>query len=68
MPPDRQDSDTWSWRPETGFWAAGATVIQALTVEARSVATDEEAHSAEFLSGILFGVAAAALIAAIKSS
>ncbi len=66
MPPDHQDSDTWSWNPETGFLVGGLNLIPPLTVEAQSVATDEEAHSAEFLSGILFGVAAAALIAAIQ--
>jgi len=64
--PDHQDSDSWSWKPQTGVGAEFLTLVPPLTVEARSVVTDEEAHSAEFLSGILFGVAAAALIAAIQ--
>ena len=66
MPPDSQDFPTWSWKPETGVTGLGFAGVPALTVEARSAVADERARSAEFLSGILFGVAAAAVIAAIQ--
>jgi hypothetical protein len=66
LPPDHQDRFTWSWKPETGLRTTGLTAVPPLVVEARSATVDEQSHSAEFQSGIFFGVAAAAAIAAIQ--
>jgi hypothetical protein len=66
LPPDHQDRINWSWKPEKGMSAGGTTSFLPLTIEARSATVDEQSHSAEFLSGIFFGVAAAALIAATQ--
>jgi hypothetical protein len=66
LPPDYEDHFNWSWKPEKGTSAGGTTSFLPLTIEARSAVIDEQSHSAEFLSGIFFGVAAAALIAAIQ--
>jgi hypothetical protein len=74
LPPDHQQPDlplsVWSWNPVTlqeGYGNASvAAFALPLTVEARSATADEQTRNAEFQSGILFGVAAAALIAAIQ--
>ena len=74
LPPDHQQPglplSEWSWNPVTLHKAYGSASVAAvtlpLTVEARSATADEQVHSAEFQSGVLFGVAAAALIAAIQ--
>jgi hypothetical protein len=66
LPPDHQDLVTWSWNPPSGFQAGGSTSFGPMTIEARSASADEESHSAEFQSGIFFGVAAAALIVALQ--
>jgi hypothetical protein len=77
LPPDYYNtnlpSSTWSWKPVTlprdiqtfGGASRGAYEFP-VTVEARSATADEEAQAAEFQSGILFGVAAAALIVALQ--
>lgn len=63
-PPDHQDRYTWYWDPAPS--PAGATpAFPSMSVEAQSPTTEEKLHSAEFQSGILFGVAAAAVIAAV---
>lgn len=51
----------WSWKPDTGREVLGIT-----DVEAQSATKDDEAHTAEFDSGVALGVAAAALIAGIQ--
>jgi hypothetical protein len=65
-PPDHQDRFTWSWNPQTVNGGSGTAPLPSLTLEARSATVDEQSHNDEFLSGILFGVAAAAFIAAIQ--
>jgi hypothetical protein len=65
LPPDHQDRFTWTWNPVRGVSAGGTTSFTSSTIAARSASADERAHNNEFLSGIFFGVAAAALVAAL---
>ncbi len=64
QPPDHQDGSAWSWGPVT--LDGSGQLAPFVTIEARNAAEDEQAQDEEFQSGILFGVAAAALIAAIQ--
>jgi hypothetical protein len=66
-PPDQQTEYGWSWQPQTGHANEG-DVVFALQVEARSATLEERSRSDEFHSGIAFGVAAAALMAAVQES
>jgi hypothetical protein len=66
-PPDQQTEYGWSWKPQTGHANEG-DVVFALQVEARSATLDERSRRDEFQSGIAFGVAAAALMAAVQES
>jgi hypothetical protein len=66
QPPDHQEQGEWYWDPVNQIPGVGIAIFSSLTIEARSVTIDEQSHSAEFLSGVLFGVAAAALIAALQ--
>lgn len=66
LPPDREDRYTWSWNPVSGYQAGTIATFAALMIEARSASADEQSHSAEFQSGIFFGVAAASLIGALQ--
>ncbi len=61
--PDRVDPDGWYWRPVPGSSLKARTP---LNVEAQSPTRAEQARGDDFLSGIVFGLAAAALIAAIQ--
>ena len=63
--PDQRINFAWSWKPATGH-ANEPSAADQVDVEARSATRDEESHSAEFQSGVLLGVAAAAVIAAIQ--
>ena len=65
MAPDERINFAWVWKPATGNADEGSVTLP-LGVEARSPSRDQESHNAEFLSGILLGVAAAALIAMIQ--
>jgi hypothetical protein len=65
LPPDHQDRFTWTWNPVRGDSAGGTTSFTSSPIAARSASADEESHSKEFTSGVLFGVAAAALVAAL---
>jgi len=65
--PEHESRGVWSWNPAsfsdvpTDFYD-----FSSLKIEARDVIVDEQSHSAEFLSGVFFGVAAAAFIAALQ--
>jgi hypothetical protein len=65
LPPDQLSQYWWSWKPEVGH-VNEATVVDPLEIEARSANIDERSHSDEFKSGIAYGIAAAAFIAAIQ--
>jgi hypothetical protein len=65
VPPDRLVTGAWYWNPETGHVSEGI-VAYPLDVAARSATADEQSHAAEFQSGIAFGIAAAALLAATQ--
>jgi len=65
LPPNRIDGGTWSWKPATGSVNDPALALP-FEVEARSPTADERSNNQEFQSGIFFGVAAAAAIAAIQ--
>jgi hypothetical protein len=65
LPPDQLVGAAWVWKPETGYLSA-APVSSWLDVEAHSATADEQSHAAEFRSGIAFGIAASALIAAMQ--
>jgi hypothetical protein len=69
QPPDQFNaSGWWTWKPaettpineDSGAFSPG------FYLEARSATADESASNAEFKSGIAFGIAAAAFIAAIQ--
>jgi hypothetical protein len=64
QPPDHQDQIAWSWNPINGL--DGTDIFPSLTIEAQSATMNEQSHNAEFLSGVFFGVAAAALIGALQ--
>src|SRR5712691_2018553 len=66
-PPDRVGFSTWSWNQVSGKSGSGITSFASMTIDARSAVKDEKSHSAEFQSGVLFGVAAAALIAGLQA-
>jgi hypothetical protein len=65
LPPDQITQFAWSWKDVTGQTNAGDVTTE-MTAEARSPSKDEQVHANEFQSGILIGVAAAALIAAFQ--
>jgi len=65
LPPNRIDGGTWSWTPATGSVNDLALALP-FEVEARSPTADQQSNNQEFQSGIFFGVAAAAAIAAIQ--
>jgi len=67
LPPDQLTEYWWSWKPQVGYVNDGE-VAAALQVEARSATLDERSRTDEFQSGIAFGIAAAALIAAVQES
>jgi hypothetical protein len=66
-PPDHQKPDLpmskWAWNPVTSPPNQG---FESMTVEARSAAVDDQDHADEFKSGIFYGVAVAAFIAALQ--
>jgi hypothetical protein len=67
LPPDHQDGFHWSWNPSSGRGPGYSdNSFEPITAEARDASVDEKSHNAEFLSGVLFGVAAAAFIAAVQ--
>ena len=65
LPPDHESLYTWSWNPVSST-GPGSASIAPMTIEARSAIAEEKSQSAEFQSGVLFGVAAAALIAGLQ--
>jgi hypothetical protein len=65
LPPDLTRGGTWSWKPSTGLVNDPALALP-FEVEARSPTADQQSNNREFQSGIFFGVAAAAAIAAIQ--
>jgi hypothetical protein len=64
--PDRQELYTWTWDTESGTPTAEGTYNPSVTIGAQSASAAARSHDAEFLSGILFGVGAGALTAAIQ--
>jgi hypothetical protein len=64
LPPNHLVGFGWTWNPETSYVDKGIAA-SSFDVEARSPTADERSHTAEFYSGIAFGVAAAAFIAGI---
>ena len=65
LPPDHLIGFDWAWNSKTGRVNEGSTALP-LEIEARSASADEQSHNAQYGSGIAFGVAAAALIAALQ--
>jgi hypothetical protein len=68
-PPDKFDpSGYWTWKSRAinSIQGGGGPLAPGFYLEARSITAEESANAAEFKSGIAFGVAAAALIAAIQ--
>jgi len=65
IPPDHFVYFAWAWKPETSHVDRGIAA-SSFQVEARSATADEQSHTKELYSGIAFGVAAAAAIAAIQ--
>jgi hypothetical protein len=63
-PPDHFAGTRWVWKPVTGY-ATGTVLTSPLDAEARSAALDGQAQTAQFYSGVAFGVAASAFIAAV---
>jgi hypothetical protein len=63
-PPDHFAGPFWVWKPATGH-ATGTVLNSPLDAEARSAALDGQAQTAQFYSGVAFGVAASAFIAAV---
>jgi hypothetical protein len=63
-PPDHFAGPFWVWKPDTGH-ATGTVLNSPLDAEARSAALDGQAQTAQFYSGVAFGVAASAFIAAV---
>jgi hypothetical protein len=59
------DAGVWSWDPVHGQTGA-VPIVNWLSVEARSARSEERAHFLEFVSGVLFGVAAAVVIVAVQ--
>jgi hypothetical protein len=66
LTPNHESVSDWAWNRPVDITLGVAAEVDPLKIEAHSVTVDEQSHSAEFLSGILFGVAAAALIAALQ--
>ncbi|MFI7431259.1 hypothetical protein ACIBPB_30120 [Micromonospora sp. NPDC049836] len=66
LPPDEIGIFLWSWRPVTGQVNQPLTAADAMTVVARSATEDQRSHTAEFRSGLAFGIAAAALLSAVQ--
>ena len=60
--PDHEDPGAWYWNPVNDPYS----IFSSLTIEAQGAIMEEQSHTAEFLSGVFFGVAAAALIAALQ--
>jgi hypothetical protein len=60
--PNHEDPGAWYWDPANSSYS----IFSSLTIEAQSATMEEQSHTAEFLSGVFFGVAAAALIAALQ--
>lgn len=66
LTPDHESVSEWSWNRPADITLGVAVQADPLKIEARSATVDEQSHSTEFLSGILFGVAAAALVPALQ--
>jgi hypothetical protein len=64
IPPDEFVGVYWQWSPVIGTVEQPA-LADDLNVEAKSASLDGQAHTAEFYSGIAFGVAFAAFIACV---
>jgi len=66
LPPDQVTRYGWSWKEEPIQPALGGFFVEEMEIEAYSPTTDEQTSADEFTSGILFGVAAAAIMAAVQ--
>jgi hypothetical protein len=65
-PPDHQNVYTWTWDPKRDTSGGATPYAPAMTVGAQSPSAEAQSHDSEFQSGILFGIAAAALTAGIQ--
>jgi hypothetical protein len=65
-PPDQQNLYTWTWDANQETPGGAAQYSPAMTIGAVSPSAEARSHDSEFQSGVLFGIAAGALTAAIQ--